>query len=149
MSSVSLRYACPRSGCQWKVVRFRENSILTNLYCNLRSCFRKGKSEEEQNAILRQIYCDATQNPETNIRNYFVVELLSDYHKTVYFNLHFIELCNLSVTKVEAKEYYDSSKHDASIIYRRIVSVNSVSLSWWEKITKKLQRTVRSVSYDG
>ncbi len=113
LSTNFLKYKCPKQTCG-VFVRFREKTGFSNPYRHLFSCYGMGKSSEEQEKILSELYEEVIELADKHggtVLNHFQVSALTDYEKMIYSHLKLIIDCNLPISLVESPMLRSLSKY--------------------------------------
>ena len=116
VSRVIVTYQCPKSNCATGAITIQRKTGFQNPYAHLRSCYGRGKKNQEQDEILQSMYREAVQahtDAGGTIRSHFKSETLSPREKVINKFLRLIVLESAPFEIVESVEYRRAFEHPA------------------------------------
>ena len=148
-----LKYECPKPGCVTPIVSFLDKTGFNNPYQHLKSCYARGQSATQQQAVLRALYAEAQSTADRlggSLKSHFRIDTLSEYEKTVNSYIRLIVLKSLPISYVDDNEIRSFSKFNMVVISKTIIQVIFQLVKLVEsRIKDEIHDTKGAILYDG
>ena len=121
-----LKYLCPKPNCANAVVRFRDNTGLSNPYLHLLGRFTRRKPAEEERSTMIGLFNTARNESKisgASIRSHFSTRNTCDYEKAIYGFLRLVVMKSFPLSIIEDSEFRSFAKYNSKISYGTLPNV--------------------------